>query len=172
MNVNACQRGGSRILLSAVWQPLLSRWASVTECAAEAIIPGKTCTFRSVFFFPFFFLPRPCRLVPRSRYRCLTLSHHIFFFFVAPLAEDHKWLNARLHLFDSPAGAFITPFIPSASSAATIVFTAPLWPAAPPSKPPTPDSCSHVQPLVLPFSHCYFRGLQKMSVALTSAPVK
>lgn len=119
--------------------------AVVTECAAEAIIPGKTCTFRSECFFS----PPPFGATEQIALSLFVTSH--FFFVAPPLFEDHKWLNARLHLFDSPAGAFITPFIPSASSAATIVFTAPLWPAAPPR---LLQSCSTprapFQPLLFP----------------------
>lgn len=54
------------------------------------------------------------------------------------LSEDHKWLHARSHLFDSPTGAFMSPFILSpgwladwlAAPPATIVFSAALRPAA------------------------------------------
>lgn len=64
------------------------------------------------------------------------------------LSEDHKWLHARSHLFDSPTGAFMSPFILSSGRLAG-------W------RRPLPPLClaqrSGRQPhAAKPFLHCYF----------------
>lgn len=64
------------------------------------------------------------------------------------LSEDHKWLHARSHLFDSPTGAFMSPFILSSSWLTG-------W------RRPLPPLClaqrSGRQPhAAKPLSHCYF----------------